>query len=104
VIRNQGLCLCDDSYFYWSPLTATCIYLKQIQYNSTCDYQTDYESDFGLRCINGRCLCEMNSYWTPGNDCDFQSQYNEQCSTAPCLANTGLLCSSNICNCPQCRF
>jgi len=98
------LCLCDDSYYYWSPLALTCIYPKQVQYNSTCDYQTSCESDFGLRCINGQCLCEMNSYWTPGNYCDTQSQYNEQCITAPCLGNTGLLCSFNICTCPQCRL
>ena len=104
LICSWGLCLCDDLYFYWSPLTLTCTYPKQITYNSTCDYQTGCEYDFGLRCINGRCVCEMNSYWASGNYCDFQSQYNEQCLTAPCLANTGLLCSSNICTCPQCKF
>ncbi|CAF0914561.1 unnamed protein product [Adineta steineri] len=100
---SEGLCQCDDSFFYWSSINSTCIYPKQIQYNSTCEYQTACESDFGLRCINGQCLCELNSYWTPGNYCDFQSQYNEQCLTAPCLANTGLICTSNtsICTCPQ---
>lgn len=98
-----GLCVCDDLYFYWSPSNSTCVYPKRIDYNATCDYQTGCESDFGLRCINGRCLCEMNSYWTPGNYCDFQSQYNEQCLTAPCLTHTGLQCVSNICTCPPCK-
>lgn len=106
LICSYGLCQCDDLYYYWSPTYSACIYPKQIVYNSSCDYQTGCESDFGLRCINGRCLCEVNSYWTPGNYCDFQSQYNEQCLTAPCLGNTGLLCSSNtsICTCPQCKL
>jgi hypothetical protein len=104
LICSWGLCLCDDLYYYWSPSTLTCIYPKQIQYNATCSYQTSCESDFGLRCINGQCLCEFNSYWTPGGYCDIQSQYNEQCLTAPCLSNTGLICSSNICTCPQCKL
>ena len=103
LICSWGLCLCDDLYFYWSSSNSTCMYPKRIDYNATCDYQTGCEKDFGLRCINGRCLCEMNSYWTPGNYCDFQSQYNEQCLTAPCLAHTGLQCVSNICTCPPCK-
>jgi hypothetical protein len=103
---SWGLCQCDDLYFYWSPLSMTCAYPKQITYNSSCDYQTGCESDFGLRCINGQCMCEINSYWTPGNYCDFQSQFNEQCSIAPCMASTGLICASNtsICTCPQCKY
>ena len=100
---SYGACVCDDLYFYWSPSNATCVYPKRIDYNATCDYQTGCESDFGLHCINGRCLCESNSYWTPGNYCDFQSQYNEQCLTAPCLAYSGLTCVSNICTCPSCK-
>jgi hypothetical protein len=106
LICSYGLCQCDDLYYYWSSVSSTCLYSKQITYNSSCNYQTSCESDFGLRCINDQCLCELNSYWTPGNYCDFQSQYNEQCSTAPCLANTGLICSSNTstCTCPQCKL
>ncbi|CAF4549392.1 unnamed protein product [Rotaria sp. Silwood1] len=100
---SYGLCQCNDIYYYWSPSTSTCVYPKKIQYNSSCDYQTGCESDYGLRCIDNRCLCEVNSYWTPGNYCDFQSQYSEQCLTAPCLSNTGLICSANTstCTCPQ---
>lgn len=103
---SWGVCQCDDLYFYWSITNSTCLYPKQTQFNASCDYQSGCESDFGLRCINGRCACEVNSYWTPGNYCDAQSQYNEQCLTAPCLGNTGLLCSSNTstCICPQCKF
>ena len=102
---SWGLCQCDDLNYYWSPLSLTCVYPKQVTYNSLCDYQTGCESDFGLRCISGRCLCEVNSYWTPGNYCDFQSQFNEQCVTAPCMGNTGLVCASNTstCTCPQCK-
>lgn len=103
---SWGVCQCDDEFFYWSSSTLSCVYPKQLTYNTSCDYHTGCESDFGLRCINGRCLCEVNSYWTPGNYCDFQSQFGEQCSTAPCLAHTGLVCSSttSTCVCPQCKF
>ncbi|CAF0980062.1 unnamed protein product [Rotaria magnacalcarata] len=103
LICSWGLCQCDERYYYWSESTSKCVYPKKATYNSTCDYYATCESDFGLRCINGQCLCEVNSYWTPGNYCDFQSQYGEQCSTAPCLGNTGLICSSNtsMCTCPQ---
>ena len=102
---SWGVCQCDDSFYYWSPSTLSCIYPKQLTYNSSCDYHTGCESDFGLRCINGRCVCEPNSYWTPGNYCDTQSLFGEQCSTAPCLAYTSLICSSNTstCACPQCK-
>ncbi|UJR27115.1 hypothetical protein I4U23_008414 [Adineta vaga] len=103
LVCSWGLCQCDDIYFYWSKTNLTCTYPKKIEYNSSCDYQTGCESDFGLRCIDGHCLCEVNSYWTPGNYCDFQSQYNEQCLTAPCMANTELLCSTNtsMCTCSK---
>lgn len=104
LICSWGLCLCNDEYFHWSSIDSQCIYPKQTKYNSTCDYQTSCESDYGLRCIDGRCLCELNSYWTPGNYCDVQSQFNEQCLTAPCLTNTGLICSANTCTCPTCRY
>ena len=102
---SYGVCQCDDEFFYWSPSTSSCVYPKHLTYNALCDYHTSCESDFGLRCINGRCVCEPNSYWTPGNYCDFQSLFDEQCSTAPCLSYTGLLCSSNTstCMCPQCK-
>lgn len=100
---SWSLCLCDDEYFYWSSTLSRCVYPKQIQYNSTCDSQTACESDYGLRCIDGRCSCEINSYWAPGNYCDTQAQHDEQCATAPCQANTGLFCSASICTCPQCK-
>ncbi|CAF1337318.1 unnamed protein product [Adineta ricciae] len=104
LVCSWGLCQCDDVYFYWSPTNLTCMYPKHVQYNSSCDYQTSCESDFGLRCIGGHCLCEANSYWTPGNYCDFQSMYNEQCLTAPCMNNTGLICSSNTSTCTCSKY
>jgi len=98
-----GLCMCLDEYFYWSPNDTQCIYPKKIEYNSTCDYHTTCESDFGLRCIDGHCLCESNSYWASGGYCDLQSLIGEQCTTAPCLAHTNLICSADTCTCPQCK-
>ncbi|CAF3177596.1 unnamed protein product [Rotaria socialis] len=75
----------------------------QNTYNSTCDYYAGCESDFGLRCINGQCLCEINSYWTPGNYCDFQSQYGFCVFDYWCRQDLALHCRNFTCTCSLCR-
>jgi len=74
---NQLYCLCITN-FYYDASSKSC--KAQTSNNTNCDTSTSCLSAYGLRCINGKCLCEPTKYWN-GTHCDFYRFYGRPCSS-----------------------